>query len=162
MPGSTRRRSQDLQTDSGITEWLAERPRFLRQSIRLDGPQNALLYLADDLPGPFTAAEEHLAAGIADAAATAIANARLYQAAKQDHRWAEAAAELNHDLVSGAAESPLDLVLRHATRAAEADLAAVLVPEDGPRSGCTPSSAGWMACRTGSCSRVRTARPPMS
>ena len=113
-----------------VIEWFSARPESLQRDVTLRGRQLLTLYIAETAAARFTLHVERLAAGFAEAAASAVDNARLYQLARQSHRWAQAAAELTQDLCSGTSGAPLDIVLRHAGRAADADLAAVLVPED--------------------------------
>jgi GAF domain-containing protein len=119
-----------LGSGPAILEWLSELPNSLQRDVALRGRQLVSLYVAENEAARFTPHVERLAAGFADAAGTAIDNARLYQLARQNHRWAEAAAELTQELGSRSSTTPVDIVLGHAVSAADADLAAVLVPED--------------------------------
>jgi GAF domain-containing protein len=121
---------------SAIIEWLSERPHSLEHAVSLRGRQLVTLYVAENAGNAgnavarFTPNVERLAAGFAEAAGTAIDNARLYQLASQSQRWAQAAADLTQELASHSSQAPLEVVLRHAVRAAQADLAAVMVPEN--------------------------------
>ncbi len=122
-----------LDSFSAIAAWLAGRPHFLSRDVALTGRRLATLYVAEGISDRFMPDVERLATSFVEAAGTAIENARAYQVSQRGHRWAEAAAELTQEVIAGAATGPLDLVLRHAVRAAEADLAGVLVPEDEER-----------------------------
>jgi GAF domain-containing protein len=118
-----------LPSPADISEWLARQPRFLSRDVVLTGRRLATPYVAG-VSHRVSPRVERLADSFIEAAGTAIENAQSYQASERRHRWAEAAAELTQQVVSGTASGPLDLVLQQAVRAAEADLAAVLVPED--------------------------------
>jgi GAF domain-containing protein len=119
-----------IETELDVLAWLAVRPRFLPLPIIVSERSIGNFYIAENAPQRLTASVELLATALAAVAGIAIDNARLYQSAQQRRRWAGAAAALTQELVSGAAGTPLDLMLRHALRGADADLAAVLVPED--------------------------------
>ncbi len=119
-----------LGSGPAILGWLSGLPNSLQRDVTLRGRRLVTLYVAETVAARFTPHVERLAAGFAEAAGTAIDNALLYQVARQSHRWAEAAAELTQELGSGSSTPPLEIVLRHAASAADADLAAVIVPED--------------------------------
>jgi GAF domain-containing protein len=119
-----------LGSGSAVLGWLSEQSAFMQSAVTLRGRQLVTLYVAGSSGARSTPLVERLAAGFAEAAATAIDNARLYQLTRQSHRWAQAAAELTEELGSHTSTVPLEVVLRYAARAADADLAAVLVPED--------------------------------
>ncbi|MEU8790628.1 GAF domain-containing protein [Streptomyces sp. NPDC048643] len=73
------------------------------------------LYLADRAGGPFTPEDEQLVRLLATQAGIAIANARLYETARQRERWIEGAAAVTTALLTG--ESADDALLTVAERA---------------------------------------------
>ncbi|MER5879163.1 GAF domain-containing protein [Streptomyces sp. NPDC001910] len=73
------------------------------------------LYLADRSGGPFTPEDEQLVRLLATQAGIAIANARLYETARQRERWIEGAAAVTTALLTG--ESADDALLTVAERA---------------------------------------------
>jgi signal transduction histidine kinase len=63
----------------------------------------------------------------------AIENARLYEESRRRESWLQASAEITTSLLSGAdPDDVLSVVARRAREMTDADLAAVLLPEDGP------------------------------
>ncbi len=121
---------QGLQEAAGVLDWLAGKPHFLHRDVVLGGRQLATLYVAEHDAGRCPPDLDRRTGEFAQAAGRAIENARLYQQAQQGHRWSEASAGLIQELVSINSTAPLEVVLRHAARTAEADLASILVPED--------------------------------
>ncbi|MFD9492788.1 GAF domain-containing protein, partial [Streptomyces sp. NPDC060005] len=73
------------------------------------------LYLADRSGGPFTPEDEQVVRLLATQAGIAIANARLYETARQRERWIEGAAAVTTALLTG--ESADDALLTVAERA---------------------------------------------
>ncbi|MEW1565634.1 GAF domain-containing protein [Streptomyces sp. NPDC093509] len=73
------------------------------------------LYLADRSGGPFTSEDEQVVRLLATQAGIAIANARLYETARQRERWIEGAAAVTTALLTG--ESADDALLTVAERA---------------------------------------------
>ncbi|MEU9139673.1 GAF domain-containing protein [Streptomyces sp. NPDC048404] len=71
--------------------------------IRVDDEVFGNLYLADKSGGPVTREDEQLVRLLATQAGIAIANARLYETARQRERWIEGAAAVTTTLLSGAA-----------------------------------------------------------
>ncbi len=121
---------QGLEGASEVVEWIAGRPHFLQRDVTLSSRQFATCYVAEQVAGRSTPNLERLTGEFAEAVGTAIDNARLYQLAQQGRRWADAAADLIQELVSSDSVTPLEVVLGHAVRAADADLASMLVPGD--------------------------------
>jgi signal transduction histidine kinase len=112
-----------------VSDWLQQQPHFLSRDVVLTGRRLATLYVAG-ASHRGSSRVERLADSFIEAAGTAIENARVYQASERGQRWAEAAAELIQELVSRAPSAPLDVLLSSAAKAAEADLAVILVPHD--------------------------------
>ncbi len=119
-----------LLSPAAVAEWFGRQPHTLTREVALAGRRLASLHLAGGAHERFHPDVERLAGGFIEAAATSIENARLHQISQRGHRWAEAACELLQQLASRNASSPLDVVLSSAARAAEADLAVILVPHD--------------------------------
>jgi GAF domain-containing protein len=121
---------QRLGSGPAVLDWLIALPNSLQRDVALRGRRLVSLFVAETVAARFTPHVERLAAAFSEAAAAAVDNALLYQLARRSHRWAEAAAELTQELSSRTATAPLDVVLRHAARAADADRAAVIVMEN--------------------------------
>lgn len=69
---------------------------------------------------------------LATAAGVAIENARLYEDSRRREMWLQASAEVTTSLLSGAEpEMVLALIARRARQMADADLVAVLLPDEG-------------------------------
>ncbi len=86
------------------------------------------LYLADK-PGGFTAEDEDVVVALAAAAAVAVDNAQLYEAARQREAWVGAAQEVTTAMLQGAEEEEaLQLVARRAREIARACAAALVLP----------------------------------
>jgi GAF domain-containing protein len=89
------------------------------------------LYLADKSTGPVTLEDEQLVRLLATQAGIAIANARLYETARQRERWIEGAAAVTTALLSGGTDA--DALLTVAERArilAGASAGIILKPTD--------------------------------
>ncbi len=85
------------------------------------------LYLADK-PSGFTAEDEDVVVALAAAAAVAVDNAQLYEAARLRERWMSAAHEVVTTMLSGAdEEDALDLVARRAREVGEAAVAGLVL-----------------------------------
>ena len=105
---------------------------FLGVPVRIGEEIFGNLYLTEhSRGGEFTADDEELAIALAAAAGAAIANARRFAESEQRRRWLNASAELTPRLLSGAARPPHALIAEYAAAAAEADFAALTVPQ-GP------------------------------
>ena len=105
---------------------------FLGVPVRIGEEIFGNLYLTEhSRGGEFTADDEELAIALAAAAGAAIANARRFTESEQRRRWLNASAELTPRLLSGAARLPHALIAEYAAAAAEADFAALTVPQ-GP------------------------------
>ncbi|MCT9004123.1 GAF domain-containing protein [Streptomyces rhizosphaerihabitans] len=99
--------------------------------IRVDDEVFGNLYLADKSSGPVTREDEQLVRLLATQAGIAIANARLYETARQRERWIEGAAAVTTALLSGGTDA--DALLTVAERArilADASAGLILKPTD--------------------------------
>ena len=107
---------------------------FLGVPILVRGEVFGNLYLTDSLNGAFSESDEELAQSLAAAAAIAVANARLFEAAAFRERWASSLAEISHRLMSDDEEDHLAAVVETVRDVAGADLVAIaLVSEKGDR-----------------------------
>ncbi|WP_406366597.1 GAF domain-containing protein [Streptomyces sp. NBC_00645] len=97
--------------------------------IRVDDEVFGNLYLADKSSGTFTGEDEQLVRLLATQAGIAIANARLYETARQRERWIEGAAAVTTALLSGGtADDALLTVAERARILAGASAGVVLLP----------------------------------
>jgi signal transduction histidine kinase len=109
---------------------------FLGIPIRVRDEVFGNLYLTQKRGGgAFDDEDETVLGTLALAAGVAIANARLYEEARDRRRWIEANADIVADLLSGAAEEEvLERIVRHARDIAAADLGVIALPADDPES----------------------------
>ncbi|WP_406371552.1 GAF domain-containing protein [Streptomyces sp. NBC_00647] len=99
--------------------------------IRVDDEVFGNLYLADKSSGTFTGEDEQLVRLLATQAGIAIANARLYETARQRERWIEGAAAVTTALLSGGtADDALLTVAERARILAGASAGVVLLPTE--------------------------------
>jgi signal transduction histidine kinase len=103
---------------------------FLGVPIRVRDEIFGNLYLAESTTGTFSAEDEELTNALATTAGVAIANARLYEAARQRQEWLRASATITRRLLSADAGDPLQLIVDSAREIADADLATVVLPVD--------------------------------
>lgn len=121
-------RLEDLHAHPAFTAFPRDHPamdHFLGVPIRIRGRVIGTLYLTDSANGRFSAEDEELVVHLAAAAAAAIDNARFRLRSARAERWANASAEVNRQLLAGRGDQQLDVVLRHARDAADADFATV-------------------------------------
>jgi signal transduction histidine kinase len=121
-------RLRELSDDERSSGFPANHPpmrSFLGVPVRVRGQVFGVLYLADSVRGEFSAEDEDLVGALAVAAATAVSNARLYQQSRQEHRWLEASAEVQRELLTVAGEDPLHTIARRARDISDADLVCV-------------------------------------
>ena len=90
------------------------------------------LYLADKRGGgEFTEDDEAVLLALGAAAGVAVENARLYEAARRNHRWIQASAEVTTALLSGAGPGEvLADITRRALELSGADVAMLALPEE--------------------------------
>ncbi|MFF8530933.1 GAF domain-containing protein [Streptomyces sp. NPDC015532] len=99
--------------------------------IRVDDEVFGNLYLADKSGGPVTREDEQLVRLLATQAGIAIANARLYETARQRERWIEGAAAVTTALLSGGTGADaLTTVAERARILAGAAAGIILKPTD--------------------------------
>ncbi|KAB1989842.1 GAF domain-containing protein [Streptomyces triticiradicis] len=99
--------------------------------IRVDDEVFGNLYLADKSTGPVTREDEQLVRLLATQAGIAIANARLYETARQRERWIEGAAAVTTALLSGGTGADaLTTVADRARILAGASAGIILEPTD--------------------------------
>ncbi|MET8095198.1 GAF domain-containing protein [Streptomyces sp. NPDC005236] len=99
--------------------------------IRVDDEVFGNLYLADKSTGPVTHEDEQLVRLLATQAGIAIANARLYETARQRERWIEGAAAVTTTLLSGGTGADaLATVAERARILAGASAGIILKPTD--------------------------------
>ncbi|WP_392967840.1 GAF domain-containing protein [Streptomyces sp. LN245] len=99
--------------------------------IRVDDEVFGNLYLADKSTGPVTLEDEQLVRLLATQAGIAIANARLYETARQRERWIEGAAAVTTTLLSGGTGADaLTTVAERARILAGASAGIILKPTD--------------------------------
>ncbi|MFE9834630.1 GAF domain-containing protein [Streptomyces sp. NPDC005551] len=104
---------------------------FLAVPIRVDDEVFGNLYLVDKPRGPFTDEDEQLLRVLASQAGIAIANARLYETARQRERWIEGAAAVTNALLTGeAAADALMTVAERARILADASAGVILQPTE--------------------------------
>jgi signal transduction histidine kinase len=103
---------------------------FLGVPISVRGEVFGLLYLADKRTGePFDDRDESVVVTLAAAAAVAIENARLFEAARSRQGWLNASIEVSSSLLSGdEPEEVLGLVARRARELSGAEGAFIALP----------------------------------
>ncbi|MFD8724801.1 GAF domain-containing protein [Streptomyces sp. NPDC059629] len=112
---------------------------FLGVPIRARGQTVGALYLGDKTgprtePEPFNDEDEELVRALVRAAGLAIDNARLFQQTRCEQAWQRASAEISAALLNGTdTDQALASIAEHARQVAEADLAAIAVPESADR-----------------------------
>ena len=107
---------------------------FLGVPIRIRDEVFGNLYLTESDRGAFTGDDQELVVALAATAAVVIDNARHYEAGERKSAWLAATAEVTRRMLDLTGESaPLQLIAEHALRLADADLVAVLLPDDAAR-----------------------------
>ena len=106
---------------------------LLSAPLRLHGQVYGHLYLCDK-PGGFTRSDADAVLTLAQAAAVAVENARLYREARDREQWMVVSQELTTLLLSGAEEDDaLTLIAHRVRQVAHADTAALILPSIGKR-----------------------------
>lgn len=105
---------------------------FLGVPVLVRGESFGTLYLTDKTNGqPFSDDDEVLVQALAAAAGIAIANAALYQQAKERQSWIEATRDIATELLSGTEPATVyRLLAEEAVKLTAADAALVAVPLD--------------------------------
>jgi len=108
---------------------------FLGVPVRIRDEVFGNLYLTGKRGGgDFTEDDEAVLVALGAAAAVAVENARLYEAARRQQRWIQASADVTTRLLSGSAPAEvLTDVTRQARELSGADLAVLALPDDGGR-----------------------------
>ncbi|MCV7325882.1 GAF domain-containing sensor histidine kinase [Mycobacterium intracellulare] len=103
---------------------------FLGVPVRLRDNAFGTLYLTEKTNGqPFSVDDEVLVQALAAAAGIAIANARLYEQAKERQSWIEATRDIATELLSGSEPATVfRLVAEEALKLTAADAALVAIP----------------------------------
>jgi signal transduction histidine kinase len=108
---------------------------FLGAPVRIRGQVFGNLYLTEKLNSDeFSPEDEELVLALASAAAAAVDNARLFDAVSRREHWLHASRALTNTLLGVAdRDEALRLVSEAVVTAADADFAAVVVPDDRGR-----------------------------
>ena len=108
---------------------------FLGVPVRIRDEVFGNLYLTNKRGGDeFTEDDETVLVALGAAAAVAVENARLYEAARRQQRWIQASAEVTTRLLSGSEPGEvLTGVTRQARELSGADLAVLALPDEGGR-----------------------------
>jgi len=107
---------------------------FLGVPIRIRDEVFGNLYLTESERGGFSDEDEHLVVALAATAAVVIDNARHYAAVSRQGQWLAATADVTRQMLAATTDpSPLQTIAEHAFALADADLVAVLLPEDQTR-----------------------------
>lgn len=128
-------RLRHMSDDSRSTGFPPNHPpmdSFLGVPIHVRGEVFGNLYLSNSDGGEFGTEDEALVVALAQAAGTAISNARLFRESEMQQRWLEASLEIGNQLLTPAGEDPLRLVARRVLDMADADVVSIgLVTADG-------------------------------
>jgi signal transduction histidine kinase len=105
---------------------------FLGVPVRVRDEVFGNLYLTEKRGGrTFDAEDEAVVHALATAAGIAVANARLYDEARQRERWLASSSDVTTQLLSGSdPDDVLELVVRHARDLSDAELALLALPSD--------------------------------
>ncbi|ODU65376.1 MAG: hypothetical protein BGO97_05360 [Micrococcales bacterium 70-64] len=128
-------RLENLQEDPRSSGFPVHHPAmrsFLGVPIRVRGEVYGNLYLAERTGGPFTAEDEELLVALAGTAGAAIDHARLFDESQRRQRWSAASAEVTSALLSENADDSLAIIVDRVCRLADADLACIALPAEGP------------------------------
>ena len=108
---------------------------FLGVPVRIRDEVFGNLYLTNKRGGgEFTEDDEAVLVALGAAAAVAVENARLYEAARRQQRWIQASAEVTTRLLSGSAPGEvLAGITRQARELSGADLAVLALPDEEGR-----------------------------
>jgi signal transduction histidine kinase len=108
---------------------------FLGVPVRIRDEVFGNLYLTNKRDGgEFTEDDEAVLVALGAAAAVAVENARLYEAARRQQRWIQASAEVTTRLLSGSAPSEvLADITRRVRELSGADLAVLAQPDEEGR-----------------------------
>ena len=126
-------RLPDLSRDPRSVGFPAGHPpmeSFLGVPIRVRGTVYGNLYLTGARGGTFDDTDEQIIISLAAMAATAIANARLYEDARLGQRWIAASEEINQGLLSGSiADTDVSFISRLVVELSDAVFTGVVLPD---------------------------------
>lgn len=109
---------------------------FLGVSLRIREQVFGRLYLTDK-QGGFTSEDAETVVALADAAAVAVENTRLYSAARTRERWLAASQDITTALLEGTEEEEaLEMIASRVREVAEADTALIILPSVGSAWAC--------------------------
>jgi signal transduction histidine kinase len=122
----------DHPASSGFPDGHPPMRSFLGVPVRVRDEVFGNLYLTNKRGGgEFTEDDEAVLVALGAAAGVAVENARLYEAARRQHRWIQASAEVTTRLLSGSASAEvLADITRRALELSGADLAVLALPDD--------------------------------
>jgi signal transduction histidine kinase len=122
---------------------------FLGVPLRVRDEVFGNLYLAEKRGGgEFDEDDEAIVVALATAAGVAIENARLYEETRRRETWLRASTDIVTSLLSGTESGEvLTFIAQRAREMAEADVAAVLVPDDKGERLCVAQVEGPLAGR---------------
>lgn len=114
---------------------------FLELPVRVGTKMYGRLYLRKGVGAAFTYEDEQIVTALAATAASALANASLFNESEQRQRWLVAASGLADELLSREPVRPLETVCQYGMRAAHADFAMVTLPDHTYAAGVAASAA---------------------
>ncbi len=124
----------DLESYPNRFPWPSNHPlmhNFLGVPVRMLGRVFGRLYLADKAAG-FTDADGRSMELLAQAAAIAVENARIYTESSQRAQWIAASRAITTALLEGSdEEEALQLIAREMRRVAQAEVALIILPSVG-------------------------------
>jgi signal transduction histidine kinase len=125
----------DHAASSGFPDGHPPMGGFLGVQVRIRDEVFGNLYLTNKRGGgEFTEDDEAVLVALGAAAAVAVENARLYEAARRQQRWIEASAEVTTRLLSGSAPGEvLADITRRVRELSGADLAVLAQPDEEGR-----------------------------
>ena len=126
-------RLDDLSTHERSVGFPANHPpmrAFLGVPIRVREEVFGNLYLTRDDGKTFTAQDEQVVEALAATAGIAIENARLFAESEHRQEWLAESADVTRRVLAGD-EGALQLIARTVRALADADLATLVLPEDG-------------------------------
>ena len=131
-------RMADIATHSASSGFPGGHPPmrgFLGVPVRIRDEVFGNLYLTNKRGGgDFTEDDEAVLVALGAAAAVAVENSRLYEAARRQQRWIQASAEVTTRLLSGSAPGEvLAGITRQARELSGADLAVLALPDEEGR-----------------------------
>jgi signal transduction histidine kinase len=112
----------------GFPEGHPPMEAFLGVPVRVAEEVYGNLYLAKD-EGAFTVEDQEVLQSLASTAGIAVANARLFELARQREHWLDASTDITRRLLTDGGEGQLQLIAEYVHRLADADIVTVALPE---------------------------------